>query len=438
MSLKQRAIALTSALLLVTNVMAAAKSVLNIQHWQTRNGASVYFVHAPEIAMVDVRVVFAAGSAYDGQHYGLSAFVNSLLAQGTATQSADQIAKDFDRVGAQFASDSDQDMAILSLRSLRDSRYLTPALNAFTDVLNHPSFPQKAIQRTKNIMLAALKVQQQSPGQIANQAMYKALYGNQPYAHDENGTSASVHSFSQAMAKRFYQRYYVAHNADVIIVGDVDRAQAARIAEQVVGRLPAGKVATQAIAKPVQHQQRDIHVNFPAQQTTIMLGQLGITRKNPDFYALIVGNHILGGMPMNSILFKEVRDQRGLAYFAYSYFTMLRDRGPYLVNLKTKASDTQRALSVVENALNNFVKNGPTAAQLAAAKRNLIGAFPLALASNKNILSNVTAIAFNHRPLNYLDTYRAKINAVTVAQVKHAMQRYIHPQRMVIVTVGPS
>ncbi len=230
------------SLFISLNLFASESTPLvNIQHWDTKNGAKVYFVRASEIPMLDIQVVFAAGSSYDGQAWGLASFTNSMLAEGTATQNADQIAAAFDRVGAQYPNGVDRDMAMLSLRSLTRPDFLKPALKAFADVLVGPTFPQKAFIRVKHQLLSNIEYNEQSPNVVASKAFYSAIYGTHPYSHPPEGTIKTINAITNDEVKSFYQKFYVANNANVVIVGDLTCKQAQGIAAQVIGALPTGK-----------------------------------------------------------------------------------------------------------------------------------------------------------------------------------------------------
>lgn len=423
-------------LLLLFPLFAWAKPVLNIQHWKTDNGAKVYFVRAPEIPMVDVQVVFAAGSARDGQQWGKASIANGMLNEGTRQHSADQIAQAFDSVGAQFGNDIDRDMAIVSLRSLVDNKYLQPALQTFTEVLTEANFPEKAFQRVKQQALTNLKYQQQSPGVVAVNAFYQAVYRNHPYGHSPNGTEATVKALTVNNVKAFYQQYYVASNANVILVGDISRAQAQKIAEQVVRALPRGQVAAKLPLAISSQQSTYQFIPFPAKQNTIIFGQVGIKRNNPDYFPFIVGNRVFGGLPLTSILFEQVRNKRGLAYAVYSALNLLQYKGPFYVSLQTRTDKAAQALKIAQESLQQFIKAGPTKDELQSAQKNIIGSFPLQLSTNASIDANVVRIAFYQLPLDFLDTYRRKISAVNTSQVKAAFQHIVHPAQMKTVVVG--
>lgn len=418
-------------------VQPSVKKVLNIQTWQTTNGAHVYFVQAKELPIIDIGVVFDAGSARDELKPGLAQFVSAMLNQGTATLNADQIANRFDAVGAQYGANTDRDKTVVSLRSLVDPKYLDSSVQTYIDLLTHANFPQNAFQRTQQQVLAALQSEDQQPSVIAQKAFVKALYNGQPYGHPVMGTAASVSSITPQDLQNFYKQYYVAKNAQIIIVGDLTSEQANALSGKIAGQMPEGNPAPHlATVKPLTQAIVE-HISFPANQTTVYLGELGINSNDPDFFPLMVGNNILGDSgTLSSRLYKEVREKKGLVYGISSVFAPWQVKGPFYIGFQTRTSETQEAIVLAKKVLDNFIQNGPTSQELIAAQKNIIGSFPMGLTSNASIASAVTNIAFYHLPLNYLDTYREKIAAVTSQQIQDTFKRRIHPNSMVLVTVG--
>lgn len=424
------------ALLLVAGIAAAAR--LDIQHWETGNGARVYFVPAMELPMVDVEVVFDAGSARDGDRPGLAQLVSRLLDQGAGDMDADTIAERFENLGAQFSASSQRDMAAVDLRSLSDPAYLDPAIDTLATLLREPSFPESALGRERGRMLVALRAEEQSPGDIAERAFYRAIYGDHPYAIRPSGEADVVRQLRREEVIAFHRQYYVARNAVVAIVGAVDRAQAERIAERIVAQLPEGEAAPPLPAVPPAPSERRIHIEYPSSQTHVLVGQAGLQREDPDYFPLYVGNHILGGSGLVSRISEEVREKRGLAYSAYSYFMPMRARGPYMLGLQTRNQQTAQALEVLSSTLERFIEEGPDAKELEAASKNITGGFPLRIASNRNIVSNLAMIGFYGLPLDWLDTFIDRVNEVTLEQIREAYARRIDPSTMVTVTVGQS
>ena len=423
-------------LCLLCNVVVAAP-IVNIQHWVTKVGTPVYFVQSKQLPMLDINVMFAAGSAYDANQPGVSAMVANMLGEGTKDKTANQIASDFDRVGAQFGASSDRDKIGVQLRCLTHDNYLTPAVSLFSEVISEPSFADRTLMRVKNQTEAAIKVSSQDPGSVAAHAFYADVYKGTVYAHPVLGTISSVETISVQQLKTFYNQYIIAQNAKIVMVGDISEAKAKLIANTLTDHLRTGKSVQTIQPVPNDYKGQDLHINFPSQQTAIVMGQRGILPDNKDRFVLIVGNYVLGGLPLSSVLFNQVREKRGLAYFASSNFNMMQFRGPFVVSLKTRANQSQKAISVVKEVLSRYISKGPTEQQLLAAKQNLTGSFPLGLDSNSNILSVISSMVFYNRPVDYLDHYCARVDAVTVRDVKQAFQSILHPNKMVTISVGP-
>ena len=407
-----------------------------IQEWHTENGARVLFVRAPQLPMFDVQVVFDAGSARDGDQPGLASLVNAMLDQGAGDWDTDTLAERFDSVGARFGNSAGRDMASLSLRSLTEPALMEKAVATLQAILVSPRFPPRELERLRRQALIGLKADEQSPATLASKAFYRAVYGNHPYAHPVAGTPASVKAIRRQDVQRFYRRFYVAKNALVVIVGDLDRPAAERLAERLVGRLPQGRKAQ--LLPPVARlaKAQEVRKDYPSTQTTILVGQPGLRRGDPDYFPLYVGNHILGGSGFSSRILKVIRDEHGLAYSAYSYFAPMRVEGPFIMGLQTKNASREQALALLQKTLRDFLAEGPTAKELTHAVKNLTGGFPLRIDSNSDIAGYVAMIGFYDLPLDYLQTFNARIAAVTAEQIVTAWRRRIDPDHMVTVQVG--
>ncbi|MEC9342016.1 MAG: pitrilysin family protein [Pseudomonadota bacterium] len=408
----------------------------DIERWETDQGAEVLFVESRQLPMLDVQVVFDAGAARDGDRPGIASLTNGLLFEGTDHLNAGEIARGFESLGAQYQADSMRDMASVSLRTLSDPATRDAALELFATVLTEASFPEQAVSRDRNNTLLALRLEQQQPGAIAERAFYSALYGEHPYATMPAGTAQSIESIQRGEILAFKSRYYVAANAVIAIVGDLSRGQAEALAATLSARLPAGEPPSQLPAVPSLVDGVRRAIPHPSQQTHILLGQPGMSRDDPDYFPLYVGNHILGGSGLVSRISQEIREQRGLAYSAYSYFLPMRRTGPWLAGLQTRNDQADEAVALLREVVTRFVAQGPTREELKAAKANITGGFPLRLDSNRNILEHLAMIGFYDLPEDYLDTFTQKVDEVTAAQIRDAFQRRLHPERLALITVG--
>jgi zinc protease len=415
-----------------------AYSAAKIEHWQTPQGTRVYYVHTEDLPMVDIQVVFDAGSSSDGQQFGLAALTADLLDTGAGKWNADEIAQRFESVGAQFGVSSSIDSATVSLRTLTDKPLFDKAIETMQVILTKPLFNEPDFQREKNRTLAGLKQQEESPAELASIAFYNALYGNHPYAHPESGVIKTVAALKSSDLRNFYQKYYVAANAIVVIVGDLTKQQAEQTAEKLVSGLPTGKERGDLpdVTMPLKSTQQ--HIEFPSSQTHVLVGLPATYRKDPDYFDLYVGNHVLGGGSLVSRLFEEVREKRGLAYSASSAFIPMLKPGPFIVSLQTRNDQTAQALQVLNQTLADFIAKGPTEAELIAAKKNITGSFAMRFDTNKELAGYVAMIGFYDMPLDYLDTFQQKVNQVTAASITDAFKRRVNTQLLQTITVGKS
>ena len=427
------------ALAVITNQFAVAAP--KIEHWVTDAGLRVYYVNVPELPILDARLTFAAGSAYDGDKAGLAGMLTSMFDKGAAGLNADQIAEAFESVGANFSSGAARDMAWISLRTLTMEEQMTSALSTWQKVIEKPDFPDADFERLKKQAMVGLQAEKQSPSSIANKAFYKNLYGDHPYASPQNGTEESIGALSTKDLKAFFKQYYVNKNGQLALVGAIDKKQATDIANEISKALLSGekgegkKAAAIPEVKPLT-EAKTIHIPFPSSQAHVMMGQPGDKRGDKDYFPLYLGNHGLGGSGFTSRLVKEVRVKRGLSYSVYSYFIPMQENGPFMVGLQTKLSQTDEAIKVVREELEKFQKEGPSEEDLKASKLNIVGGFPLRTASNDDIIGYIAMIGFYGLPLDYLNTFTDTVEKVSREQVVDAFKRRVHLDKMLTVIVG--
>lgn len=406
-----------------------------IQHWTTPNGTRVYFVPAPELPILDLNIVFDGAGARDGNKKGLASLTNAMLEEGAGDLDATEIARRFEQVGAEISLDSERDMAAVGLRSLTDPELLNPALETLGLILSRPTFPADSFERERRRTLVALRGQQEDLGVVAEKALYRAIYRDHPYADSPIGNEESLKALTRDDLIAHFQQYYVAKNAIVAIVGAITRAEAEAVAAMLSGKLPVGERAP-ALPTVAVGQSQEVRIKHPSQQTHVLLGQSGMTRDDADYFPLLVGNHILGGNGLVSRLSNEIREKRGLSYSTFSYFSPMRVAGPYILGLQTRNDQAEMARDLLVKELQRFVKEGPTPEELQAAKQNITGSQALRLDSNKKILDHIAMIGFYDLPLDYLDTYNTKVEAVTAENIRDAFKRRIQPGALATVIAG--
>jgi len=407
-----------------------------IQNWTAAKGTNVYFVETKGLPMVDIQVVFDAGSARDQAKFGIAALTSVLLDKGTEDWSVEEIAQRLEGVGAQLDSGVSRDTAWLSLRSLTQSELLDPALETLRGLLTAPVFAEKDFDREKNRTLVALKQLEESPAKIAEKAYYDALYPSHPYGHPASGTQSTVSQIMREELQAFFNKYYVANNAIIVIVGDLSRQKAESIAEYLIARMAVGAKAPDL---PEVNYAAKIHtesIAFPSAQTHIHSGMPVVARGDEDYYALYVGNHILGGSGLVSRISEEIREKRGLSYSSSSYFFPLKRKGPFTMSLQTRNDQSEEALRVLNKTVATFIETGPTDAELVSAKKNITGGFVLRIDSNNKVANYVAMIGFYGLALDYLDSFSEKVRAVTREDIVKAFQKHLDVNRFQTILVG--
>ncbi|HEX5803370.1 MAG TPA: pitrilysin family protein [Azospira sp.] len=415
-------------------VLQVAEAGVRIERWQAATGARVYFVESRALPIVDVQVDFAAGAAADpADKSGLAQLTRGMMDLGAGGLDENEVAMKLADLGARLGGGADTDRASVSLRTLAMPDKRTPAFAILRSVLAEPRFDEAVFARERARTLASLRESLTRPETIAGRAFWSALYGDHPYGRQPTVDSLGRIAIDDLRA--FHAARYTARSAVVTIVGALSRAEAEALAQTLTEALPAGEAqpAAPVVTLPAAGEQRLEH---PAAQAHIHLGLPALKRGDPDFYALMVGNYTLGGGGFVSRLMKEVRDKRGFAYSVYSYFAPMKEAGPFQIGLQTKRAQARDALKVTRDVLDQFLAEGPSEDELRAAQANIVGSFPLRLDSNRKILDNVAAIAFYELPLDYLDTYAAKIRAVTAADVRAAFARHVRPENLMTVVVA--
>ena len=425
--------------------LGSAQAALPIQHWALANGAKIYLVSTNALPIVDVQVDFDAGGRRDpASQAGLASATSAMVEKGVRAGKNGEPALDQNALGeawadlgASFDVSAGNDRMSYSLRTLSDPALLGKAVTLASRELGEPAFPDDVWLRERERINASIKESNTKPATIAGRAFSQAVYGVHPYGQEV--TEETLARIDTATMRERYQQLIVPCRAKLSIVGAVTRTEAESIATTLLSRLPAADscaplpaiAPVAALAAP-----KDERIPFDSAQAHVFIGQPGYPRKDPDHFALTLGNYVLGGGGFVSRLTNEVREKRGLTYSIYSGFAPGLDAGAFRVGFQTRPDQAEEAVKMSREVLAKFVAEGPTESELKAAKDNLIGGFPLLLDSNRKLIGNVANIAWNDLPLDYLDTWTTRMNAVTAAEVKAAFARKLQPARMVTVVVG--
>ena len=399
--------------------------------------------------MVDVQVDFDAGSRRDPPAQAGLASVTAgmadkgVLARGTEpAMDENALGEAWADLGAAFGAHAGSDRMSFSLRSLTYPDLLSRSVQLAARQLGEPAFPETVWRRERERINAALREANTRPATLAHRAFAAAIYGPHPYGFEM--TEQSLARIGVADMKTLYRSLIRPCRAKVTLVGAVDRDQADALVTQLLSHLP--EQAPSSVCPPLTPvaevaplaQASEQRIAFDSAQTHVLIGQPGFKRDDPDYFALTVGNYILGGGGFVSRLTDEVREKRGLSYSVGSGFAPGLHAGAFTVSLQTRPEQAEKALQVAREVLAAFVADGPLESELKAAKDNLIGGFALRLDSNRKLLDNVASIAWNNLPLDYLDTWTQQVEKVTLQDIRSAFARKLQPQKMATVLLGRS
>ena len=425
-------------------LIASAQATLPIEQLESFNGARAYLVQTKSLPMVDIEVSIDAGDRYDpAGKSGLADLVAGLMTYGARGDkgllSEAQIADEIADLGANIGFTVSGERATLRIRSLSRKDLRDRAVQLAAAMLSAPSYDANIVAREKQRTITSLLEAETKPEYVLERRFKSMVYGNYPLA--QSPSVKSVSAITPADLAQFHKRFYRSDRMIVSIVGDVEQAQAKEIVQHLLKKIPQAGPNIPTLAQlqrsPVEPlSQREVFIPFDSQQAHIAMGMTAVTRNNPDYFPLLVGNYILGGGGFVSRLMSEVREKRGLAYSVFSYFSPGKDAGIFQAGLQTKSDQGALALEVMSQTIANFIANGPTVSELLAAKANLVNGYPLRIDNNRKLLDNVSSIVWNDLPLNTMEIWTQQVEAVTLDQVTAAFQKYLAMDRMKIVVLG--
>ncbi len=435
---------LIPACLLVFGLLPAAQAILPIEKLDSYKGARAYLVQTTSLPMVDIEISIDAGDRYDpATKSGLATVAGQLMNYGAKSNagllSEAQIADEIADLGANLGVSVSGERAVMRIRTLSRKDLRDRAVLLASAMLSAPTYDTKILAREKQRMTTALLESETKPESVLERRFRKSVYGSYPLANSPS--VQSVANINATDLQQFHKQFYRGDRMIISIVGDVSKAEAAEIVQRLLQNVaqsgPPIAQLPEFERSPVEPlSQREVTIPFDSQQAHIAMGMTAVTRSNPDYFPLLLGNYILGGGGFVSRLMSEVREQRGLAYSVFSYFAPGKDVGIFQAGLQTKNDQATLALEVMSSTIAQFIANGPTQTELDAAKANLINGYPLRIDNNRKLLDNVSSIAWNNLPLDTMDLWTKQVEVVSLEQVRLAFQKYLAMDRMKIVVLG--
>jgi zinc protease len=429
----------TAVLLLVGLWLSAGTgraADINPVRFVTDNGMTVLVLEQHALPIVQLHALVKVGSAQDpADKAGLANLVLSLLDEGTTSRTAEQIAEQIEFVGGALAAKAGEDFTTVSVRVLTKDRKL--GFTLLSDVLQHPVFPEKEFKRVRSQILGEILSEKDQPDLVAAKAFNQLVFDGHPYSWPVNGTERSLLTIKRADVQQFYAREYLPNQTILAIVGDVTIDEARTLVAKHFGVWKRGNAPPRpaATSPPIDKPAVKL-IDKDLTQATIMLGHLGISRTNPDFYAVQVMNYILGAGGFSSRLMDSIRDNQGLAYGVASLFDANLMPGAFLVNLQTRNETANKAIRAVLAELKGMVEKPATDEELADAKAYLIGSFPLRLDTTAKLADVLSQVEFFGLGLDYFTQYPGLIAKVTKEDVLRVAKQYLHPDQYALVVVA--
>jgi len=406
-----------------------------IQRSTLANGLVLLVSEEHSLPFMTFHLLIRSGSKDDPQgKEGVAELTASSLLLGAAGRTHAQINEELDFMGAALNSGANKDYTSVTLRVLKKD--LDRAFSVFMDVVTRPTFPDDELKKDITRTLAAIRSSEDRPGVVADKAFEKALHGNGPYGHPTEGTIESVSRLTREAVKAFHAAFYHPDNAILTIVGDVDEETVKKYVIPALEKWPPKPVPDRMASAKLPDRAETIKIDKPVAQANIIVGNAGISRDNPDYYGVVVMNHILGSGSLNSRLMEDIRNRRGLVYSVSSYFEALKYAGSFQVNLQTKNSSAKQAINAVTDHIQRIRSEPVAQKELDDAKKYLIGSFPQRLSTQSRIASFFSQVEYHGLGLDYPERYASLIGSVTTDTVLKVARAYLHPDTLIVVVVG--
>jgi zinc protease len=399
------------------------------------NGLQVVAVSHHEQPAVSLRLIVRAGAAQDPDDKpGVAELAAALIDQGTPTKSAEQIAEAIDSIGGALGTGAGSDLSYINAVVMKDS--LGFALDLVADLAQHPAFAKEEIERQRQQALSGMRVSYDDPEFLANVVFDRLVYGLHPYGRPQSGTPETMAAITRDDLVAFHAKWFGANHAILAVVGDVTPEEAFAGAERAFGSWGRTSSEVAAPAEPPAPSRRVVVIDKPgAVQTEIRVGNIAIPRKNDDYMALDLATKILGGEGANR-LHRVLRSERGLTYGASADFNALKQTGDVVAQTNTRSATTGETLRLIVDEVWKLTRDRVGDRELEGAQDYLTGSFPLTIETPSQIALQILNAVFYGLSMNELQTFRDRVNAVTVDDVQRAARNYFRPDRLTIVLVG--
>jgi zinc protease len=434
-TIRQAIISVLASAAIFVLTCGTSAALPKVEKTATDSGLVVLLSEDHSLPFVTIQLLVDAGSRLDppGKE-GLANLTSACLLLGTSARKAAAINEELDFMGASLSASTNRDYTVLNLRVLKKD--LDKGLDLFSDVLTAPVFPDDEIRKEVGKTVAAIQAAEDRPEDVAEKTFMKTLFPEGPYGHPVKGTQESVGKLTKNDIGEFYRAYYHPNNAILTVVGDMTMKD---VMSRLLSRLAAWKKAPipeESFNMSYEKEKKTIKIDRRITQANVIIGEKGVSRENPDYYALTVMNYILGGGGFASRLTEEIRNKRGLAYDVASFFDPGRYTGSFQVVLQTKNATAREAIALSKQQLELITQETVSDKELEGAKKYLVGSFPMRFDTQSKLANFLNQVEYYRLGMDYPAKYPSIITAVKKEDVLRVAKKYLNPQETILVIVA--
>ncbi|KUO68521.1 MAG: zinc protease [Alphaproteobacteria bacterium BRH_c36] len=410
-------------------------SAMEIKQVKSPGGIEAWLVESRQVPLLALRFAFVGGSTQDPEgKAGVANFMSAMLDEGAGDLDSATFQERMEDIAMRMSFEDSRDTFYGSMETLSENR--DAAVELLKLALTKPRFDQDAVDRIRRQLMANLAYEAKSPDRLASRTWYETAFKGHAYGVSPTGDEKSISAITRDDLEAYRKSNFAKSNLKVVAVGDIDEAALGKLLDEVFGALPEkADLAPVAEVEPVKGNGYNV-VEMDVPQSVAMFGMGGLKRKDPDFMAGFVLNHILGGGGFSAILMEEVREKRGLAYSVYSYLSPMDHSSIYLGSVATKNESIAESLEIIRKELTRIAKDGVSEDDLKNAKSYLTGSYALRFDTNTKIASQLLGILVEDMGIDYVTTRNAQVEALTVDDLKKAAARFLKPDDMIVVVVG--
>ena len=428
----------TAALLLLSVVatpFVTAAQAMKIQDLTTPGGIKAWLVEEHSVPLMAMRFAFKGGSGQDpvGKE-GVAHFLTGMMDEGAGDMPAETFQSRMEELAMRMSFEDGKDQLYGSFETLTENR--TEAVKLLKLAINKPRFDADAQDRVRAQLLSGLAAAARNPDSVASERFMLNAFPNHPYGRPSTGTTVSLKAIAPADLENYRKNVFAKDNMRVVVVGDITAAQTAGLIDDVFGGLAAkGTLTAIAPITPAPSEKMQV-IDMAVPQSVARFGLGAMGRKDKDFIAAYVLNHIIGGGGFSARLMEEVREKRGLAYSVYSYLQPFDAASLFLGGVATKNEQMGQSLDIIRGELKKIAAQGPTATELENAKSNLTGSFALRFDTNAKIASQLLYFMVEDLGIDYVDRRNTEIDAISLDDVKRVAKRLLVDDNLFVTVVG--